>query len=105
MLANLSIKTRLLFLSSVLIVIIVASTYFLPSKLSDNSQHIPVVILTAKDLTAIERDLLQSRVRDVIAKGSVSAKDLASVVRQTLREHASTGEAVAEAGCKRRGQA
>jgi signal transduction histidine kinase/DNA-binding response OmpR family regulator/HAMP domain-containing protein len=64
-------------------------------------RHIPVVILTGKDLSTNERDLLQGRVRDVIAKGSVSAKDLASVVRQTLREHASSGKTVAAAGGKR----
>ena len=68
-------------------------------------QHIPVVILTGKDLTATERDLLQGRVRDVIRERLVSAKDLASVVRQTLREHASTGKGVTEAVCESRGQA
>jgi hypothetical protein len=36
-------------------------------------------------------------VSDVIAKGSVSAKDLASVVRRTLREHQPAGNAVARA--------
>jgi dTDP-4-amino-4,6-dideoxygalactose transaminase len=40
MLANLSIRTRLLFLSSVLIAMIVASTYFLTSKLADSSQAV-----------------------------------------------------------------
>ena len=40
MLANLSIKTRLVFLSSVLIAMIVASTYFLTSKLSESSHAV-----------------------------------------------------------------
>jgi signal transduction histidine kinase/CheY-like chemotaxis protein/HAMP domain-containing protein len=66
-------------------------------------QHIPVVILTGKDLSAAERELLEGRVSDVIAKGSVAAKDLAAVVRQTLREHQSAGPAVAEAAGGRRG--
>ena len=51
-------------------------------------QRIPVVILTGKELTATERELLEGRVRSVIAKGSVSASDLASLVRRILREHA-----------------
>jgi CheY-like chemotaxis protein len=66
-------------------------------------RHIPVVILTGKDLSTDERELLQGRVREVIAKGSVSAKDLASVVRQTLRAHQSAGNTVAEAIGGRRG--
>jgi CheY-like chemotaxis protein len=66
-------------------------------------QHIPVVILTGKDLSAAERDLLQGRVRSVIAKGSASAKDLASVVRQTLRDHQSAKPAAAAAAGGRRG--
>ena len=66
-------------------------------------RHIPVVILTGKDLSTDERELLQGRVREVIAKGSVSAKDLASVVRQTLRAHQSAGNTVAEAVGGRRG--
>ena len=40
MLANYSIKTRLLFLSSVLIVMIAATTYYLTSKLSENSRAV-----------------------------------------------------------------
>jgi signal transduction histidine kinase/DNA-binding response OmpR family regulator/HAMP domain-containing protein len=51
-------------------------------------QRIPVVILTGKELTATERELLEGRVRSVIAKGSVSANDLALLVRRILREHA-----------------
>ena len=40
MLGNLSIRIRLLILSSVLIAMVVASTYFLTSKLSDNSRAV-----------------------------------------------------------------
>jgi signal transduction histidine kinase/DNA-binding response OmpR family regulator len=49
-------------------------------------QHIPVVILTGKDLSPTERECLQGRVHDVIAKGSVTANDLVAVVRRILRE-------------------
>jgi signal transduction histidine kinase/CheY-like chemotaxis protein/HAMP domain-containing protein len=66
-------------------------------------QHIPVVILTGKDLSAAERELLQGRVREVIAKGSISARELASVVRQTLREHHSAGNRTAKVIGGRRG--
>jgi CheY-like chemotaxis protein len=66
-------------------------------------QHIPVVILTGKDLSAADRQLLQGRVRDVIAKGSVAAKDFASLVRQTLREHQSAGDRMVKAVGGRQG--
>jgi CheY-like chemotaxis protein len=66
-------------------------------------QHIPVVILTGKDLSAAERELLQGRAREVIAKGSVSARDLASVVRQTLREHQPAGNLAVKAVGERQG--
>jgi signal transduction histidine kinase/DNA-binding response OmpR family regulator/HAMP domain-containing protein len=47
-------------------------------------QRIPVVILTAKDLSPEERNLIGARARDVIAKAS-SLEDLASAVRRALR--------------------
>ena len=66
-------------------------------------RHIPVVILTGKELNASERELLQGRVHDVLAKGSISAKDLASVVRQTLREHSTTAKPIGEPAVEGRG--
>jgi CheY-like chemotaxis protein len=60
-------------------------------------QRIPVVILTGKELTLAERESLQGRVREVIGKGAVSGKHLASVVRQTLAEHAPKRNKAAEA--------
>jgi hypothetical protein len=47
-------------------------------------------------LNASERELLQGRVRDVLAKGSISGKDLASVVRQTLRERSAIEKTAGE---------
>ncbi len=44
--------------------------------------HVPVVILTAMDLSAEERHRLGERARDVIGKGSI--KDLGTVVRRIL---------------------
>jgi CheY-like chemotaxis protein len=66
-------------------------------------QRIPVVILTGKELTAMERELLQGRVHNVLAKGSVSANDLAAVVRQLLRQHSAVPRSAAELADKQRG--
>jgi CheY-like chemotaxis protein len=66
-------------------------------------QRIPVVILTGKELTATERELLQGRVHNVLAKGSVSANDLAAVVRQLLRQHSAAARSAAELADKQRG--
>ena len=66
-------------------------------------QRIPVVILTGKELTAMERELLQGRVHNVLAKGSVSANDLAAVVRQLLRQHSAAARSAAELADKQRG--
>jgi signal transduction histidine kinase/CheY-like chemotaxis protein/HAMP domain-containing protein len=66
-------------------------------------QRIPVVILTGKELTATERELLEGRVHNVIAKGSVSANDLAVVVRQILRQHSPPARSAAELVDKQRG--
>jgi signal transduction histidine kinase/DNA-binding response OmpR family regulator/HAMP domain-containing protein len=68
-------------------------------------QRIPVVILTGKELTATERELLEGRVHNVLAKGSISANDLAVVVRQILRQHFSAARPAAELADKQRGYA
>jgi CheY-like chemotaxis protein len=44
-------------------------------------RDIPIVILTAMPLGAVERELLAGRTRDVIAKG---ADDLGAVLRRIL---------------------
>jgi signal transduction histidine kinase/DNA-binding response OmpR family regulator/HAMP domain-containing protein len=66
-------------------------------------QNIPVVILTGKELTAAERELLQGRAHNVISKGSLSANDLASIVRHTLRDHIPAAKAGAESTLSGRG--
>jgi signal transduction histidine kinase/DNA-binding response OmpR family regulator/HAMP domain-containing protein len=50
--------------------------------------RIPVVILTAMELSKAERDCIDGRARHVIAKGTMAASDLAGVVRQTLSQRA-----------------
>ena len=56
------------------------------SELAKDSLHaeIPVVVLTAKTLSAEEHQRLRGRVEDVIQKGSVSQSDLLDYVRRKL---------------------
>lgn len=49
-------------------------------------QRIPVVVVSAKDLSAQEREWLNVHARAVIAKGSGNTRDLVFEVRQALRE-------------------
>ena len=49
---------------------------------------IPVVVLTAKDVTAEDRRRLAGQADRVLAKGSVSLADLARTVRDLVPEHA-----------------
>jgi CheY-like chemotaxis protein len=57
-------------------------------------QKIPVVVVTAKDLSPQEREWLGEHARTVIAKGTSSARDLAAEVRQALREPATSGPVI-----------
>lgn len=47
-------------------------------------REVPIVILTAVELSAAERERLLGRAREVIAKGSTMGTDLASTVRRLL---------------------
>ena len=47
------------------------------------SRHIPVVVLTAKDLSAEEKQLLSGRTAQVLAKADTSSGDLAEAIRKT----------------------
>jgi len=53
--------------------------------------HIPVVVLTAKELSAEEKQLLTGRTAHVLAKGDTSSIDLAEAIRRSIRRPA--GEA------------
>jgi len=53
-------------------------------------RDIPVVVITAKDLSAKEREWLSKHAHSVIAKGSANAKGVAAEVRQALRERPPT---------------
>ena len=46
--------------------------------------HIPVVVITAKQLTAAERDLLSRQARSVIAKSASIDRDVAAAIREAI---------------------
>ena len=48
-------------------------------------QHIPVVILTAKDLTVEDRQQLKGNVEQILQKGDYSRKQLLSEVRELVK--------------------
>ena len=52
-------------------------------------RDIPVVVITAKDLSAQEREWLGKHAHSVIGKGSANAKGVAAEIRQALRERPS----------------
>jgi CheY-like chemotaxis protein len=51
----------------------------------DAWREIPVIVLTAKKLTAEERDRLTGRTRQIIAKSSAIDGDVATAVREAVR--------------------
>jgi len=60
-------------------------------------RDIPVIVLTAKELTAAERDRLERQVQKVIAKGGASRMDIAAAIAQAMRRR-STRAAVTASG-------
>jgi signal transduction histidine kinase/CheY-like chemotaxis protein len=51
-------------------------------------RHVPVVVITAKQLTAAERALLSGRARSVIRKGASIDRDIAESIRRAVGERA-----------------
>jgi CheY-like chemotaxis protein len=47
-------------------------------------RHVPVVVLTAKDLTAEEKQMLTGRTAQVLAKGETSNHDLGEAIRRCI---------------------
>ncbi len=47
-------------------------------------QAVPVIVVTAADLTPADRDRLRGRVRDIVQKGGYRLEDLAATVRQAV---------------------
>jgi CheY-like chemotaxis protein len=48
-------------------------------------REIPVIVITAKRLTATERERLQRQAQKVIAKGSASRLDIAAAISEAVR--------------------
>jgi adenylate cyclase len=51
-------------------------------------RHVPVVVITAKQLTVAERDVLSSRARTVIEKGTSIDKDIATAISNAVGRRA-----------------
>jgi CheY-like chemotaxis protein len=58
-------------------------------------RHVPVVVITAKQLTAAERALLSGRTRVVIEKGTSIDRDIAESIRKAVGQHPLRGMAKA----------
>jgi PAS domain S-box-containing protein len=54
-------------------------------------RDIPVIVVTAKDLTRREADLLAGHVRRIFRKGQLERTDLVTVVREQLAQRAAAG--------------
>ena len=51
-------------------------------------QDIPVIVLTAKDLTDEDRRILSGRVEQIVEKGASSHEHLMALIRRLVRERA-----------------
>ena len=60
-------------------------------------QDIPVIVLTAKDLTAEDRRLLSGRVEQIVEKGACSHEQLMQLIRQVVDQAPATGKSAAPA--------
>jgi CheY-like chemotaxis protein len=58
-------------------------------------RHIPVVVVTAKELTGEEKRLLMGRAAHVLAKGDTSGIGLAEAIRRSIRRPAGEARLVA----------
>ena len=72
--------------------------FLLEMRANPEWQDIPVIVLTAKDLTEEDRRLLSGRVEQIVEKGACDHEQLAKLVRQVAGLHTpSTGRAAAPA--------
>ena len=56
------------------------------------TQRIPVIVFTAKELDESDRDVLRSRIAAVVQKDPTSRARLVSVIRDLERRHAIEGD-------------
>jgi CheY-like chemotaxis protein len=59
---------------------------------SSEHKHVPVVVVTAKDLTPADHERLNSQAEKVIQKGAYSRTDLLREVSRLVRSHVRTEE-------------
>jgi signal transduction histidine kinase/DNA-binding response OmpR family regulator len=59
-------------------------------RLDPNARHIPVFIVTAKDLTQDERSMLNGSIAGIFNKGSLSKNDLVDTIEQVVAAHGQT---------------
>jgi CheY-like chemotaxis protein len=60
-------------------------------------RHVPVVVITAKELTAVERGLLSGQARSVIQKGASMDGDVAEAIRKAVAQPPKRGVANSDA--------
>jgi hypothetical protein len=60
-------------------------------------RHVPVVVLTAKELTSEEKRMLSGRTAQVLAKGETLTVDLAEAIRKRIPRPAEDAEPLATA--------
>jgi CheY-like chemotaxis protein len=56
-------------------------------------QSVPVVVVTAKDLSPVERELLRACAENVVQKGAISGKELLAEIREKIAEAQTPGSA------------
>ena len=93
----------------ILIFLMITTTYSkytelqinLPTADSDKQlerpNEVPVVVVTAKELTQAEREMLAGRTRQILAKGSATAVELTEAVAAAVRRRPAKEPALATA--------
>jgi len=71
--------------------------FLLEMRANADWQDIPVIVLTAKDLTEEDRRLLSGRVEQIIEKGACSHEQLMQLIRQVVVNAPATGKSAAPA--------
>jgi CheY-like chemotaxis protein len=61
-------------------------------------QDVPIVVLTAKELTADERQMLSGRTKQIIAKQGSTSVDLIEAIRRCVRRHPAAPSTMAPIG-------
>ncbi len=70
--------------------------FLLKMRANADWRDIPVIVLTAKDLTEEDRDLLSGRVQQVVEKGACTHEEVVNLVHHVMDHHSpSTGKAAA----------